>query len=147
MMWTIAMGGVAVIFWVVSIAARIETSRLRKLPPGNTLDKQDVEKCVAALLEIREIDVPSFAGCAGCKSSGQSSAWRTTRLASFARHTASTVLREITTPVKCEFCNEGFVACSASDCYGGNTRDGGCCRLCQGSGAIRCEDCDGRGEC
>ena len=130
MIWTIAMAGEAL--------------------PGNTLDRQveeDLTRCVEALLEIREMEAPGFAGCcAECESSGQKMAWTTNKLLDSARLTASNVLREIARPVECEFCNEGYVGCSGKDCFGGNTRDGGYCPICRGSGAVRCEHCDGKGE-
>ena len=148
MIWAMTMTGVAAIFWAVSIASRIEIRRLRKLAiPGNTRDKKDLATCIDALLEIREIEVPAFSACAKCKSPGQDSAWAANNLLCIASHSARIALREITTPVECEFCNEGHVACSSPNCFGGNTRDGDYCPVCRGSGAIRCEDCDGKGEC
>jgi len=151
--WTITMTGVALIFWAVSIAARIETRRLRKTQSGNTLiaallkDDEDVTKCIEALLEIRSIEVPSFSDCRGCKLRGHDAAWTTNKLLCGVSVTARNVLREIKTPVKCEFCNDGYVACSSPNCFGGNTRDGEYCQICHGSGAMRCEDCDGKGVC
>jgi len=134
--WGIVIVSLSLGFYVLGIQAWKDALRLRR---DAEIAREDLAQCIEALCDIRSIDVPEFR-CKDCKGPQQETAWQATKRLSQAIVRATLVLREISTPVECEFCDgDKVIPCSA--CFGGNTRDGEYCRVCDGTGCVPCEDC------
>ena len=169
-LWTIAMAGVALIFWVVAVAARMETKNVRKTL---ATAKRDLAKCEKdrdhfdrlrehddylrrhrdkLLLERNDYKVLARdygnrldlvdADLAGCIETFVDI--RDDRIAN-PEGAARYRLSSINTLVECESCH-GEMSETCWKCRGADSPEFPC-DVCHGQHSVPCGDCEGRGKC